>query len=67
MIRMMKKEKKNTTEKKERKEFLFKNVIKEWNNLSIVKKMGCMVLLMVCWMLIVDDWLGIDDIIDAIW
>ena len=28
------------------------------------KKIGCVVLLMVCWMMIVDEWLGIDDIID---
>ncbi len=57
--------KKKTTEKKERKEFSIKNVVEEWNSLSIVKKIGCVVLLMVCWMMIVDEWLGIDDIIDA--
>ena len=59
--------KKNTTEKKERKEFNTKNVIKEWNNLSIGKKIGCVVLLIVGWLIIVDDWLGLDDIVSAIW
>ena len=62
----MKSEKKNTTEKKERKEFSFKNVIKEWNNLSIVKKMGCVVLLVCLWLLYLDEWLGIGDIIDGL-
>ena len=59
--------KKNTTEKKERKEFNTKNVIKEWNNLSIGKKIGCVVLLIVGWLIIIDDWLGLDDIVSAIW
>ena len=58
--------KKNTTEKKERKEFNTKNVIKEWNNLSIGKKIGCVVLLIVGWLIIVDDWLGLDDIVSTI-
>jgi hypothetical protein len=44
-----------------------KNVIEEWNNLTLWKKIGCMVLVMCLWMVIVDEWLGIDDIIDAIW
>ena len=57
--------KKKTTEKRGRKEFSTKNVIEEWNNLSIVKKIGCMVLVVCLWMLIVDEWIGIDDIIDA--
>ena len=59
--------KKKTTEKRGRKEFSTKNVIKEWNNLSIVKKIGCMVLLMCLWMVIVDEWIGIDDIFDVLW
>ena len=57
--------KKKTTEKRGRKEFSTKNMIEEWNNLSIVKKIGCMVLVVCLWMLIVDEWIGIDDIIDA--
>ena len=59
--------KKKTTEKKERKEFSTKNVIEEWNNLSIVKKIGCMVLLVCLWMLFVDEWLGDGNIIDVLW
>ena len=59
--------KKKTTEKRGRKEFSTKNVIEEWNNLSIVKKIGCMVLLVCLWMLFVDEWLGIDDIFDVLW
>ena len=43
-----------------------KNLINEWNNLSIWKKIGCMVLLMGCWMIIVDEWLGDINIIDAL-
>ena len=58
--------KKNITEKKERKEFNTKNVIKEWNNLSIGKKIGCVVLLIVGWLIIIDDWLGLDDIVSTI-
>ena len=54
-------------EKKERKEFSTKNVIEEWNNLSIVKKIGCMVLVVCLWMLIVDEWIGIDDIFETLW
>ncbi len=64
---MMKMLKKKTTENKERKELSTKNVIKEWNNLTLWKKIGCMVLVMCLWMVIVDEWLGLDDIIDAIW
>ena len=59
--------KKKTTEKRGRKEFSTKNVIEEWNNLSIVKKIGCMVLVVCLWMLIVDEWIGIDDIFDVLW
>ena len=59
--------KKKTTEKRERKEFSTKNVIEEWNNLTLWKKIGCMVVVMCLWMVIVDEWLGLDDIIDAIW
>ena len=50
-----------------KKEFSIKNVIEEWNNLTLWKKIGCMMLVMCLWMVIVDEWLGLDDIIDAIW
>ena len=59
--------KKKTTEKRERKEFSIKNVIEEWNNLTLWKKLGCMVLVVCLWMLIVDEWIGIDDIFDVLW
>ena len=58
---------KNTGNREMKKYLTIKNVIEEWNNLSIAKKMGCMVLVMCLWMVIVDEWLGLDDIIDAIW
>ena len=47
-------------------ELSIKNVIVTWNNLSIVKKIGGMVLLIVGWLIIIDDWLGLDDIIDVL-
>ena len=59
--------KKKTTEKRERKEFSIKNVIEEWNNLTLWKKLGCMVLVACLWMLIVDEWIGIGDIFDVLW
>ena len=59
--------KKKTTEKRGRKEFSTKNVIEEWNNLSIVKKIGCMVLVVCLWMVIVDEWIGIGDIFETLW
>ena len=59
--------KKKTTEKRGRNEFSTKNVIEEWNNLSIVKKIGCMVLVVCLWMLIVDEWIGIGDIFETLW
>ena len=31
------------------------------------KKMGVLVLLVCLWMLVVDEWLGIDDIFDVLW
>ena len=43
-----------------------KNIINEWNNLSIPKKIGGIVLLIVGWLIIIDDWLRVDDIIDAL-
>ena len=58
---------KKQEERVTKKEFSLKNLINEWNNLSIWKKIGCMVLLMGCWMIIVDEWLGDVNIIDAIW
>ena len=59
--------KKKTTEKRDRKEFSTKNVIKEWNNMKFEKKLGCMVLVVCLWMLIVDEWIGIDDIFERLW
>ena len=58
---------KNTGNREMKKYLTIKNVIEEWNNLTLWKKMGCMVLVMCLWMVIVDEWLGLDDIIDAIW
>ena len=58
---------KNIGNREMKKYLTIKNVREEWNNLSIAKKMGCMVLVMCLWMVIVDEWLGIDDIFDAIW
>ncbi len=58
---------KNTGNREMKKYLTIKNVIEEWNNLTLWKKIGCMVLLMCLWMVIVDEWLGLDDIIDAIW
>ena len=43
-----------------------KNLINEWNNLSIPKKIGGIVLLIVGWLIIIDNWLRVDDIIDAL-
>ena len=43
-----------------------KNIINEWNNLSIPKKIGGIVLLIVGWLIIIDNWLRVDDIIDAL-
>ena len=47
-------------------EFSTKNVIVTWNNLSIVKKIGGIVLLIVEWLIIIDEWLSLDDIIDVL-
>ena len=58
---------KNTGNREMKKYFTIKNVIEEWNELSLVKKIGCMVLVMCLWMVIVDEWIGIDDIFDAMW
>ncbi len=58
---------KNTGNREMKKYLTIKNVIEEWNNLTLWKKIGCMVLVMCLWMVIVDEWLGLDDIIDAIW
>ena len=58
---------KNTGNREMKKYLTIKNVIEEWNNLTLWKKIGCMVLVMCLWMVIVDEWLGIDDIFDAIW
>ena len=55
-------------EKQEEKNKLLsiKNIINEWNNLSIPKKIGGIVLLIVGWLIIIDNWLRVDDIIDAL-
>ena len=58
---------KNTGNREMKKYLTIKNVIEEWNNLTLWKKIGCMVLVMCLWMVIVDEWLGLDDIIDVIW
>ena len=58
---------KNTGNREMKKYLTIKNVIEEWNNLTLWKKIGCMVLVMCLWMVIVDEWIGIDDIIDAMW
>ena len=58
---------KNTGNREMKKYLTIKNVREEWNNLTLWKKIGCMVLVMCLWMVIVDEWLGLDDIIDAIW
>ncbi len=58
---------KNTGNREMKKYLTIKNVIEEWNNLTLWKKIGCMVLVMCLWMVIVDEWIGIDDKIDAMW
>ena len=59
--------KKKTTEKRERKEISTKNVIEEWNRMKFEKKMGIAALLVCLWMLVVDEWLGDDNIIGVLW
>ena len=59
--------KKKTTEKRGRKEFSTKNVIEEWNRMKFENKLGCMVLVVCLWMLIVDEWIGMGDIFETLW
>ena len=53
-------------EKVTKKEFNTKNVVTVWNNLTLWKKIGCAVLLACLWMLYLDEWLGIGDILDVL-
>ena len=52
--------------KKKRNWVSSKNVVTVWNNLSIGKKIGSAVLLVFLWLLYLDEWLGIGDIIDGL-
>ena len=42
------------------------NVERVWNNLSFGKKIGFVMLLVFLWLLYLDEWLGIGDIIDGL-
>jgi len=42
------------------------NVERLWNNLSFGKKIGFVMLLVFLWLLYLDEWLGIGDIIDGL-
>ena len=42
------------------------NIERVWNNLSFGKKIGFVVLLVFLWLLYLDEWLGISDIIDGL-
>ena len=44
-------------------EISLKNTVKEWNNLSGFQKTFCVVLVVVCWMIILGDWVRIGDIL----
>ena len=52
--------------KKKRSWVSSKNVVTVWNNLSIGKKIGSAVLLVFLWLLYLDEWLEIGDIIDGL-
>ena len=42
------------------------NIERVWNNLSFGKKIGFVVLLVFLWLLYLDEWLGISDIINGL-